>query len=687
VAIILKISEIKKTSLVGNKTRMLKVLKDSGFKVPDFVAIPSSVVRKIINGQGVIQASLINQLLDEARQTLNAPLYTVRSSALIEDGSEESFAGQFKTRINLKPSELFQAVSEVLTQAREYLKGDLNLFSLIIQEYIEAEFSGVTFTRNPQGGRQMVLEYHLGKGEDLVGGKIIPEHREWFWHQKPPETLLPNLKKISDEWKKIEQIFDFPQDIEWCVKNNEYYFLQTRAVTSISAREYKQIRYLDDALPKKGKFFYKKTEISEAVPRPTTLMLDILKNFYGENGPVQKVYRKNKIKYVTNDFLKVLGNELFVDRELELKTLLPAYTFFSGSDLKPRFKHVGKIFVTLKNLVNLQKVSLKDYERIFSDLKFRIEETGKEKGVQALLKNLIDDYELVFEINLLSGIALNRLDAVFKKQKISVVRVLSQAPYLFPDLLKQEILFPLNNAIGNSLDLLDESVFVRKEVFGSAKKNEEFDSWWEKQTLFKKNYFSTFIKDAYVYSRLREYGRWLVVKRVHLLRKALVSHAKRIDFSDPNNIFFVEYQEILQKNISEDVCKKRMRAYSEYGAFELPSSLSHEVVKEKLETRGVSEGVVVGEVVSINELDKRLNDLTDKILYTKILSPELTHYFGKVKGIISETGGLLSHLAIIAREHKIPVVVNCPQEKIDGLFGKKIEINGESGEIKTIIDT
>jgi pyruvate,water dikinase len=57
-----------------------------------------------------------------------------------------------------------------------------------------------------------------------------------------------------------------------------------------------------------------------------------------------------------------------------------------------------------------------------------------------------------------------------------------------------------------------------------------------------------------------------------------------------------------------------------------------------------------------------------------------------VKGIVSETGGLLSHLAIVAREHKIPVVVNSSVQKIAEMMGKVVEINGESGEITVSVD-
>jgi phosphoenolpyruvate-protein kinase (PTS system EI component) len=43
-------------------------------------------------------------------------------------------------------------------------------------------------------------------------------------------------------------------------------------------------------------------------------------------------------------------------------------------------------------------------------------------------------------------------------------------------------------------------------------------------------------------------------------------------------------------------------------------------------------------------------------------------------------------LAIVAREHKIPVVVNSSAQKITEITGKVVEINGESGEITVSVD-
>jgi hypothetical protein len=361
--------ELKKTSLVGQKTFNLKRLQDEGYKVPRFVAIPSSVVRKIISRSGVIKASIIKELLKEIGEKLPVISYAVRSSALIEDSRRKSLAGQFRTRINVTKGMLFQAISEVVTQAQEYLQGDIDLFSVIIQEYIEPEWSGITFTREPLGGRQMVVEFSRARGEEVVGGKVKPERAQLYWNGFLPNVELPQFEKAVKDFKYLENLYKFPQDIEWCVRKGVWYFLQTRAITSLTEKRYKQILFLDRTLPQHDKFYYKKTELTEAAPRPTPCTLDILKKLYGEGGPIQRVYKKYNIEYVPRDFLKVVGNELFCDREEEVKTLLPAYSFLNSTSLQPRLKNMGKVPLTMKNSSLLHRISLKNYEALFKEIK------------------------------------------------------------------------------------------------------------------------------------------------------------------------------------------------------------------------------------------------------------------------------------------------------------------------------
>ena len=62
-----------------------------------------------------------------------------------------------------------------------------------------------------------------------------------------------------------------------------------------------------------------------------------------------------------------------------------------------------------------------------------------------------------------------------------------------------------------------------------------------------------------------------------------------------------------------------------------------------------------------------------------------TPLLGLVAGVVTETGGLLSHAAVISREYGIPAVLAVPGATSKIKDGEMIEIDGVSGmvEVKT----
>ena len=595
--------------VLGAKAIRLKELQDLGFKVPQFICI--SDIKDI--------------------KELNCEKYAVRSSAQVEDSAEKSFAGQFKTILDVSPEDLEKAAKEVMKDSE----------SVIIQEFINPDMSGVTFTRNPLGGREMVIEYHKGVGEELVSGKIKPDKLSLYWNQDSDKFPI-------ELFKKIEKHYKFPQDIEWCIKDGEFFFLQTRPITTIDKTEHTKSLYLDKILPK-DKFYFEKTEISEIAPRPTQITKDLLKKIYAASGPIQKAYAKHGITYESHSILKIIGNELFVDREKELQTLLPAYSFTDS--LKPKLSRLKGLFRTLRNSYKLQRISLKNYRELAANLKGVIEEKGAPKDLSEFLKKFMEDYELVFEVNLLTSLAFKKLETALQKDKDKIAEILSMDPEedftakIDPGGLK-----------GNALEVSDESNFL-------LNKNEEKpdDSWWKYLPGMRKKLLEKPVKYALIYNDLRELSRWLVVKNINILRDLLFDLAE--DFQDKKKIYFAS----LEGEISEKECTERQEEYEKYLAFEFPKILFHKPIELEEELISVSPGKAEGVLVA---------DVKDssgkKILYTKNLEPSLTAYFDQIEGIVSERGSLLSHLAIIAREEKIPVIVNFSLGDIK--LGDKIKI-------------
>lgn len=434
----------------------------------------------------------------------------------------------------------------------------------------------------------------------------------------------------------------------------------------------------------KEEYFFSKTEISEIASRPTTFIFDILRYIYSDEGPVGRVYKKYGIRYRDTDFLKIIGNELYVNKEKEIKSLLPAYSYLVNNNLSPKFSKFSYIIPTIKNLFFLNKINTSEYDNLFNKLKEKIEEKRVKRGINRDFKKFISDYEMIFEINLLSTVALKRFSTALKNESIGILEIIN-GQSSFVDMKKYSIK-PPKGLRGNSLDISDESSFIFNND-NNEKKNKSLDNWWRKLPTYKKKFLENKIIEVIIYDRLRELGRSLSVKNISIIRDLLLERAKRNNFKDNRSIYFSSLKSALNNKIDEKECINNKREYNKFKDISSPKDISSLKVNQKSDVIGVSSGSVVGILRNKKFLDKQ-EDITsikrETILYTDNLSPNLVIYLNGISGIVSTNGSLLSHLAILAREKNIPVVVGVNLKEGGIKIGDRISINGSTGDIKKI---
>lgn len=180
-------------------------------------------------------------------------LYAVRSSANREDGVATSFAGQFATQLYVEPAQLISAIQATLLSLYTpaalsyYFEHQIPLaeieLTVILQEMIDGELSGVYFTANPQG----ILNEHLvviGEGvgsgvvEDRVETTMVtihPEEQLSYFETNGESPIISNTQQNALE-KMAEQvvaIFGERLDIEFTFFQEELYVLQARPITTI----------------------------------------------------------------------------------------------------------------------------------------------------------------------------------------------------------------------------------------------------------------------------------------------------------------------------------------------------------------------------------------------------------------------------------------------------------------------
>lgn len=245
---------------LGGKGENLLKLKKAGFKVPPFLVLP-------FGDENHIKLHVFLEKFDTED-------FAVRSSANVEDGTNQSFAGQFKTLLHVPKNQIENAIEAVhaSTEAK-HLKNYNNSkevkMAVVVQQMIAADVSGVLFTANPLTGNptELVIAATYGLGEGLVSGALNADTftlKNEIWQEelaakatqkiakngkiigvKVAEPLqnkaclnlqqLNHLRKLAAE---IAMLYKTPQDIEFCIKQDEIWLLQSRPITALPPTNY-----------------------------------------------------------------------------------------------------------------------------------------------------------------------------------------------------------------------------------------------------------------------------------------------------------------------------------------------------------------------------------------------------------------------------------------------------------------
>lgn len=266
---------------LGNKGKFLLLMKQNGFNVPDGFVLDSDTYDETVRGKAgeIISQALENLNKDNIKETSNGlnelfnkiklpektadeiksivrsdKLYAVRSSGTKEDLDEFSFAGQYQTFLNTKPEDVEARVidcyksmfSEIILSYLVNRKIDTSelKMSVVVQEMVASDKSGICFTIDPVTGndKTMLIEVSEGLGEDIVSGKTVPEQYHYNWYDNKEVDRAEGNKLISEakveEYAKvfasIQQQFGYPCDIEFAIKDDELFILQSRRITKLN---------------------------------------------------------------------------------------------------------------------------------------------------------------------------------------------------------------------------------------------------------------------------------------------------------------------------------------------------------------------------------------------------------------------------------------------------------------------
>lgn len=100
---------------------------------------------------------------------------------------------------------------------------------------------------------------------------------------------------------------------------------------------------------------------------------------------------------------------------------------------------------------------------------------------------------------------------------------------------------------------------------------------------------------------------------------------------------------------------------------------------------GASTGVIQGPARLIHGPDEFGRFQTGDVLICRTTDPAWTPLFGMASAVVTQTGGMLSHAAIVAREYGIPAVLGVRDALETLVDGSQLAVDGARGTV-TVAD-
>jgi pyruvate,water dikinase len=98
-----------------------------------------------------------------------------------------------------------------------------------------------------------------------------------------------------------------------------------------------------------------------------------------------------------------------------------------------------------------------------------------------------------------------------------------------------------------------------------------------------------------------------------------------------------------------------------------------------------SPGLVEGPARVVVDVEELAQIRDGEVLVCPITSPAWAPIFPKVKAVVTDIGGVMSHAAIVCREYGLPAVVGTGRATAEIRTGQSIRVDGSSGVV-TILD-
>ncbi|KAB2667160.1 MAG: hypothetical protein DVB31_08270 [Verrucomicrobia bacterium] len=667
---------------VGGKARQLLELQRAGFRVPEFLCSPADIGRAI--------------------EILGLPL-AVRSSASAEDGRDVSFAGQFRSFLNLRTAGEVESAMQACRESvhapsvadycrRNAIDPDSLSMGVIVQRMVQPELAGVVFTVNPStGAEEIVIEACEGLADELLAGRkpaLPPDHPLVRRH-------APGIGEVA---RAIQRHFGAPQDIEFAIESGRIHILQSRPVTRI------------DFAPGTGEWTnadFRDGGVSCAVCTPLMWSLydyiweDSLKGFLREIRLLDGDFAAGRMFFgrpywnlgaVKECLARLPG---FVEREFDRDLGVEGHYEGDGRCTPVTLRGILRSLPTLLAIPAIWKRQDR-FDRAFLaggfDALLRRHPLPAADPTAAFRELVHTGYRIT-ETNYFRTIycaSLAKLSFVESFPEADYPALVSALPamkHLDPTLVLREMAARGETDIGPLLERFAHR--SRRELDIRAPRWDEDPEWvsallkqhggaagsdprpayeaaradslarlpWHRRRAFARK-----LDRLRHFLWLREEMRDLSSRMYHLVRRHVLAIAGQRGLGD--DIFFMTFREIVDDDRS-NVARGRER-HEGFRNFRAPNEIGSRYrfepgpVRGALRGIGASRGSARGVARVARDIEEAMHVERGSILVCPFTDPGWTPVLDRVAGVVTETGGLLSHAAVICREYGIPAVLGVP---------------------------
>ena len=689
---------------LGGKAAGLLELRRAGFPVPPFLCSPPDLAGAV--------------------RSLGFPV-AVRSSAAAEDGATASFAGQFRTFLNLSSlAEVEEAVRKVLASAetpsvraycrRRGIDPSTLRMGYVVQRMVRAELSGAAFTVNPvTGTEEIVIEACEGTAAELLEGSRTPlaeDHPLLRRHRLRIEALA----------RRVQRHFGAPQDVEFAIEDGALCVLQSRPITRIGFA------------PDLGEWTsadFRDGGVSSTVCTPLMWSLyafvwdDALKGCLRELGLLRDDFPASRLHfgrpywnlgavkrclerlpgYVEREF----DDDLSVEATYGGRGVTTPYSLRAILGAIPTLLAAGRFLRRqATEAVALLEGGFERLERAYETVPAQPERLFRALIEHAYLSVERTYFRTIFAVSLAKltfKTSFPEVDAAPLMAGLPPLRHLEPVVELRRMAARGEtdvtpLLRKFRHHSRRELDLRaprwdEDPEFVRGLLAATAPRPQlppegryevALAEALRRVPFGQRARFRRQVERLRRFVWLREELRDVSSRMYYLIRRWTLVLARRRGLGD--DVFFMTFRELFTDDRSH--VEHAREVYDSYRNFTAPNEIGARFAYAPgaplggaLTGLAASPGLARGPARVVRTLEEALATEPGSILVCPFTTPAWVPVLDRVTGVVTETGGLLSHAAVICRECGVPAVLGVRRATERIPPGRTISVDGTRGRV------